>query len=102
MGTLLYGPKTALEIGDRTLFHLDVLLKELRGRPFQLQVVGLSGAADGNMLSLMIGPGVSLSLEFYNGPDLDLDYALVKRAEAAIERTGCVTIPFDFDGVPEN
>lgn len=42
---------------------------------------------------LSIAPGVPLVLEYYNGPDLKLDWALIERAAKKIEESGSVTMP---------
>ncbi len=95
MGTLNYGSNAAAEIDDASLFHLDVLLVRLRGECFQLHV-GLSAGRDGNLLSLAIGPGVSLSLEYLNSPELSLDMKVIDRAIYQVQTGGFVSIPFAF------
>ena len=62
-------------------------------------MTGLGGRSDGNLLSLSIAPGVSLSLEFSHGPELDLDLSLIARAKEMIATDGSTTIPFDFEGL---
>lgn len=97
MGTLGYGPNVHGEIDDRSLFHLDVLLTRLRGASFQLHIVGLSGARDGNLASLSITPGVPLFLEYLNSPELDLDMKVIERAMYKVHTGTFVSLPFAFD-----
>jgi hypothetical protein len=95
MGTLIYGPKVHFEVDDQSLFHLDVLMSRLRGAPFQLHVM-LAGAQDGTLASLAMGPGVAITLQYFNGPELDLDYEVIDHAVHVITDTGFVSVPFDF------
>ncbi|MFC9560085.1 hypothetical protein [Agromyces sp. NPDC056965] len=95
MGKLLYGPKIVIDLDDQNLFHLDVLIARLRGESFQLHLTA-GGAHDGSLLSLAIGPGVSLSMEYYNGPELSLELDVIDKALGMVQSHGFVTVPFTF------
>lgn len=95
MGKLLYGSKVEVEMDDQTLLHLDVLLARFDVTYFQLHV-GLGGKSDGNLLSLRVGGGIPLVMEYFNGPELRLDPRIIESATRNILDRGFVTIPFVF------
>jgi hypothetical protein len=99
MGKMIYGPRLEFDFADeRSLFHLDVLLTRIRDTGFQLHVT-VGGPDDGNLLSLRVGPSTPLVLEYFNGPEIELDLDVIAAAERRIVERGFVTLPFDFDGI---
>jgi len=93
MGKLIYGSNVDVEIPDLSLLHLDMLLAEHPGRPFQLHVL-LSGSEDGDLLSLSIGGGVPLVLKFGNSrEDLHIDVDVMVSLTAALTDRGLVSLP---------
>jgi len=89
---LFYGPKVEIEVPDLSLFHLDMLLSDYPGASFQLHVV-LSAAGDGNLLSLSIGSGVPLALDYCNGPELRIDAEVLEGLSTALRERGLVSLP---------
>lgn len=83
MGKLRYA-NLEFEGDDTVLFHIDVLLARLGGTPFQMHFMP-TGEHDAKLISLAITPGVPISLEYYNGPELRLDVDAIDRAIETVQ-----------------
>lgn len=92
MGRLLYGSNVEIEMDDRSLLHLDMLLADLNQTTFQLHVI-LGEARDGNLLSLSLGSGAPLALEYGNSSDLRADAATFGVMSEKVSSGGFVTLP---------
>lgn len=92
MGKLIYGRAVEVELPDLSLMHLDMLLAEYPGAAFQLHLV-LSGAEDGDVLSLSIGAGTALALKFGNRmPDGPIEVEVMRKLADGL-RGGLVSLP---------
>jgi hypothetical protein len=78
MGRLIYGVGLEVAIDDNVLANLDVAVSMLRGEQFCVQITGLGGSHDGNLLSVHCGPGIPLALEYLNTEDVDIDAGAVR------------------------
>lgn len=93
MGKLHYGPDLQLELDDNSLVHFDAILQRLRGGTFQLHIVGLDGPSDGNLASLAITPGVPVWIEYYNGPEINIDMEAINYGIFEIQTQGLLVLP---------
>lgn len=101
MGVLLYNGAVGIQVDDRALRHLQVVIEaKLRNRQsFPLQwsddVAGLTGWG-----SAWIAPGIPLSF-VYEGEPGPLDRGWLERLAAAANGPGLRVIPEEADTVRE-
>jgi hypothetical protein len=92
MGTLRYGSSLEVDLDDKSLFFLDALLSEVAGSTFQLHLFP-AGPSDGNLLSLRIGAGVPVALEYFNGPDPQIDIGDLLLAAQDVREGRFISLP---------
>lgn len=94
MGRLRYGREVDVELDDRMLAHLDGLLADMGDANFQIHL-RLDDAASGDVVSLRVGDGVPLVIEFAD-EDHEVDSELLERAHFAVADRGVLEFPEAF------
>jgi hypothetical protein len=96
MGKLFYGQTIEIDADDQSLFHLDVIVAALKGATFQLHL--LDGPEQGgSILSISVGAGASLALQYANSSELKLNSGVIGTAMQTIADANFISLPFTFD-----
>jgi len=98
MGTLSYGTGVEVEVDDRSLAHLDYVLRQALGAAMTFQLhVHTEEAGRRKVLALTIGNGVPLALA-WDDEHIRLDQGVINHSLAQLRSAMILVVPFPDEG----